>query len=153
MRRLLDMADWKWSDHHPAGHTRWTYFVRSGEAVTTALLAAYAAVILWPGNHFAHGEAWAWLRALTGGHAGPWAAMAVALAITGPWALWQDSGSLRVLSMVSQGAFFLLLANTVRAASPPGLLLATLLVCGLWLVVRALFLLRHHLRRGGRGGE
>lgn len=153
MRRLLDAADWPWSDHRPEGHSRWTYFIRSGEALTSAFLATYAAIFVWPGSTFATSPAFAWLRQLVRDHGGFWVALALALAITGPYALWKDSGALRILSMASQGVFFLLLANSVRLGAPPSLLAATLTVAGVWLMVRATFLLRHHLRWGGRRGE
>jgi hypothetical protein len=153
MRRLRGAADWRWSDHRPEGHSRWTYFARSGEALTSLFLASFAAIFLWPGSTFATAAAFAWLRQLVAGHGGVWVAVAVALAITGPYALWQDSGALRILSTASQGAFFILLANSVRLGAPPSLLAATLVLSGLWLLVRAAFLLRHHWRWGGRRGE
>lgn len=152
MRRLLDSAAWPWTDADPARVARPVQFARSGEALTSACLLAYAAIFLWPGSTFAVAPVLAWLRATSDGRPGPWAALALALAITGPLALWWDSGMLRILSLGSQAGFFLVLANAVRLGSPPGLLIATLALLGAWSAGRAATLARAHWRGGGGGG-
>lgn len=150
-RRLLLAGDWPWTDYEP-GRPRFVYFLCSGEALTTIVLTFYAITFSWRGSTFATSAAFSWMRDLADHRTGVWTAIALALAFTGPLALAMDSGSLRILSMFSQGIFFLFLANSVRLGAPPSLLFATVLVSGCWLIVRAVSLVRHHWR-GGRRAE
>jgi hypothetical protein len=151
-RRLLLVGDWPWTDSRPDQH-RLGLFLASGEALTTIFLAAYAVIVIWPGSTFATSPAFALLRDLADHRAGFWGVIAVALAITGPVALAMDSGSLRILSLVSQGLFFLFLANSVRLGTPASFLLGMVLASGCWLILRATALVRHHWQGGRRDGR
>jgi hypothetical protein len=150
-RRLLLVGDWPWTDYRPGQH-RLGLFLCSGEALTTIFLAAYAAIVIWPGSTFATAPAFALLRDMVDHRAGFWGVLAIALAITGPVALAMDSGSLRILSLTSQGVFFLFLANSVRLGAPASFLLGMVLASGCWLILRAVSLVRHHWQ-GGRRDE
>ncbi len=146
-------GDWPWTDYRPGQH-RVVYFLRSGEMLTTACLVGYALLFANPDSTFAVSSAFSWLRTLVTQRGDIWAAIAVALAFTGPLALAFDSGTLRIASLFSQGVFFLLLANSVRLGAPPSLLFGTLIICGGWLVVRALALFWFHWHAGeGQRGE
>lgn len=152
MRRLLNIGHWPWTDHRPSW-PRGVLFLASGECVTTLFLACYAVVFANPDSTFSTSVAFSWIRSITAGayHGEAWAAISVALALTGPVALWENSGVLRMLSLVSQGIFFLLLANSVRMGAPASLLFATLLISGSWLILRAVSLAWHFWRLGGGG--
>jgi hypothetical protein len=151
-RRLLLVGDWPWTDFRP-GQRRLALFFASGEALTTIFLAAYAVIFVWPGSTFATSPAFALLRTAVDHRGGFWGALAIALAITGPVALAMDSGSLRILSLTSQGVFFLFLANSIRLGAPVSFLFGMVLVSGCWLVLRAASLVRHHWQGGRRDGR
>lgn len=152
MHKPLDMADWPWSDANPSRDTRFTYFLRSGELFTTILLAGFAVIFWLPGSTFHTAGTYTWLRSLLGGHPGLWVIVAIGLSFTGVVALWLDSGLMRVLSNVSQGVFFLLLANSVRLGAPPSVLLVVLVISGGLLITRSTVVLRNHWIGGTRGG-
>lgn len=145
---MRNVTDWSWTDFGtPLGlRGRWYIFVRSGECLTTTFLAAYCAVFLLPGSTFARSAAFDWLAHLSHRREQPYAIMAIALSLTGPLAVGLDSGSLRIMSLVSQGAFFLLFGLSFWRNSPLGLGWITFVLSGLWLVWRAASLLRHHTR-------
>lgn len=148
MRRLLNMTDWRWSDQRP-DDTRWSYFWRSGESLALITLLSYAFVLLTRGDTFATSAAFTWIRAhFTEGQL---SAFAVALACLSPLALWLNAGVLRLLALVSQSGYFLMFGISFHATSPQGLGWASFTTGGVWLLVRAGFLLRHHWRRGGGG--
>lgn len=146
---MREVRDWPWSDNPGALATggRWFTFARSGECLTTLFLASYAVVFLWPGSTFAASAAFRWLAHLSHQQEQPWAALACALSLTGPLAVGLDAGSLRIISLASQGSFFLLLGISFWRNSPLGLGWITFVLSGLWLMWRAATLLRHHAGR------
>jgi hypothetical protein len=137
---------WPWSDlDRTAG--RWALFVRSAESLTTCFLWAYAVVLWWPGSTFAISKAFAWLILASGGNELPWSVAAFALGVIAPLAVGMDDGRLRILSLVSQGAFFGFLGLSFAVNSPLGLGWVTFALSGAWLLWRGLGLMWQHARR------
>lgn len=130
------MIVWRWSDlDRPRG--RWALFARSAECLTTAFLWCYAVVLIWQGSTLTVSPAFAWLVRLTGDNDTPWAIAAFVLALVAPLAVLMDDGRLRLLSLLSQGVFFLFLGLSAFVNSRLGLGWATFLASGLWLLWRA----------------
>jgi hypothetical protein len=146
----MTLAHWSWTDFGSplTQRGRWYIFARSGEALTAMLLTVYAVIFLLPGSTLTTSASWAWLINLSHQRSEPWAVMAFALSVTGPLAVGMDEGRLRVLSLASQGVFFVLLGISVFQAVPRGLGWSTFMLAGLWLLWRAGTLVRYHTTRG-----
>lgn len=148
-KRLIHMANWPWSDADPVKDTRFTYFLRSGELFTTLILAGIALIFWLPGSTYKTASVYTWLRSLVPVFPGIWVIVAIGLSLTGIVALAMDSGTMRILSNMSQGLFFLLVANSARVGAPPSILLVVLAIGGCLLIVRAIVVFRNHWHRGG----
>ena len=150
MAAVRHPARWQWSDHPAPGRVpgRWWLFIRAGEAVTTGIVASYAAVFALPGSTLATVRSYAWLARLSGGSETPWAAWALALLLVAPLAVALDAGALRFLSVLSQCLFFALIADSFYVGNPLGFGWAANAILAGWLGWRAATLLRHHARRG-----
>lgn len=135
---------WKWSDlDRPRGP--WGLFALSGEFLTTLLLWGYTAVLLAPGATVTQTPALAVLAEASRGKDWPWAAVAFALSIVAPIAVWLDAGRLRLLSLVLQGAFFALLGWSGFVNFRLSLGWITFALCGAYLLGRALNFAWPHL--------